>query len=98
MEEYEINYEVVYCLTGAYGNETMCDGDSGGPAFWEDTKDGNRAYLIGIGSSSNHGDRELACGEAPFKPGIFSRVNTDTTLNWLLSNAGKDLKKCLLEE
>ena len=86
-----------YCLNGTNGYETMCVGDSGGPAFWEDQEDSNRAYLIGIFSNFFKRKKQV-CGEEPFFPGLFSRVNIAKTLNWLLPNAGKDLDDCLLEE
>ena len=89
--------ESIYCLGGTNGNETMCLGDSGGPAFWEDPNDTNRAFLIGI-ASSYLALEDQTCGEEPFIPGMFSRVNIDNTLKWLLSNAGTDLDDCLLKE
>ena len=100
-----------YCLNGTIGIETMCLGDSGGPAFWEDQNDSDRAYLIAIAShtitidsdddyddsSYNKTKINPTCGQQTY-PGIFSRVNVANTLNWLIPNAGKDLEKCLLEE
>ena len=91
------NLGIGYCLNGTNGYETLCVGDSGGPAFWEDQEDSNRAYLIGIASAS-YGRKDQACGEEPFRPAMFSRVNIANTLNWLIPNAGIDLDDCLLEE
>ena len=86
-----------YCLNGTNEYETLCEGDSGGPAFWEDQEDSDRAYLIGIASAA-YGRKNQVCGEEPFRPAMFSRVNIANTLNWLIPNAGIDLDECLLDE
>ena len=87
-----------YCLNGTNGNETLCEGDSGGPAFWEDKDDFNRAYLVGIASTRWTVSPFQQCGDRPIQPGKFSRVNIAKTLNWLLVNSGTDLEDCLLEQ
>ena len=76
----------------------MCMGDSGGPAFWEDQNDSDRAYLIGIASAYFKIKANQACGEDPLYPGVFARVNVANTLNWLIPNAGKELEDCLLDD
>ena len=87
-----------YCLNGTNGNETLCIGDSGGPAFWEDQNDSGRAYLIGIAAETYFPLTDQKCGEEPINPGVFARVNVANTLNWLIPNAGKELEDCLLDD
>ena len=82
-----------FCVLGKMRKESICIGDSGGPAIWEDPKYNNRAYLMGIASEKG-GD--LVCGKYPVLPSTFSSV-PGKVMKWVLKHGGKDVDDCLVK-
>ena len=82
-----------FCLIGKHRKESLCVGDSGGPAIWEDPKYNNRAYLMGIASETHH----EKCGNPPIAPSTFVAVPGDV-MTWVLSKGGKDVDECLVKD
>ena len=82
-----------FCVIGKMRKESICIGDSGGPAIWEDPKYNNRAYLMGIASEKG-GD--LVCGKYPVLPSTFSSVPGEV-MKWVLKHGGEDVDDCLVK-
>ena len=82
-----------FCVIGKMRKESICIGDSGGPAIWEDPKYNNRAYLMGIASEKG-GD--LVCGKYPVLPSTFSSVLGEV-MKWVLNHGGEDVDECLVK-
>ena len=82
-----------FCVIGKMRKETICIGDSGGPAIWEDPKFNNRAYLMGIASEKG-GDS--VCGKQPVLPSTFSSV-PGKVMKWVLKHGGEDVDDCLVK-
>ena len=82
-----------FCVLGKMRKESVCAGDSGGPAIWEDPIYNNRAYLMGI--ASEMGGKGL-CGQEPILPSTFSSVPGEV-MEWVLKHGGKDVDDCLVK-
>ena len=79
-----------FCAKGDNEQRT-CQGDSGGAAIWEDSKDQNRKYLIGI-ISLDDGE----CGETtPTTPTIYAAISKKVA-DWLHKKINPDLE-CRLQ-
>ena len=82
-----------FCVIGKMRKESICIGDSGGPAIWEDPKYNKRAYLMGI--ASEMGGKGV-CGQEPVLPSTFSSVPGEV-MEWVLKHGGKDVDDCLVK-
>ena len=82
-----------FCLIGKHRKESICVGDSGGPAIWEDAKFNNRAYLMGIASETSNS----LCGLEPIAPSIFATLPGDV-MKWVLKHGGDEVDDCLVKD
>ena len=82
-----------FCVIGKIRKETICVGDSGGPAIWEDPKFNNRAYLMGIASEMGG----YTCGKHPVLPATFASVPGEV-MKWVLKHGGEDVEDCLVKK
>ena len=73
------------CLVGK-NDETACFGDGGSPAIWEDQKDYNRAYLIGIFTEPL---RIPQCEALPVLPSKYAFV--PHVLEWIRKEGGNEV-------
>ena len=75
-----------FCAKGDNEQRT-CSGDSGGAAIWEDGRDQNRKYLIGIISLD---DGECG-GTTPTTPTIYAAISKKVA-DWLHKEINPDLE------
>jgi secreted trypsin-like serine protease len=76
------------CAYGRYRQRDACAGDSGGPLIWENRKESNRSYLVGITSM---GKEECL---TPFYPaGIYAKVAEQVV--WIAKTCGRAIQQCL---
>ena len=83
-----------FCVRGL-NEQTICEGDSGGPVIWEDKNDLNRAYLMGIASQK----QGLGCGISPNNPSNFALIPAPNVLDWIVKFdfEHKEIIECLHE-
>jgi secreted trypsin-like serine protease len=80
--------ENMMCAYGRYRKRDACIGDSGGPLIWENRKELNRSYLVGVTST---GKEECL---TPFYPaGIYAKVASEVI--WIVKTCGPAIQKCL---
>ena len=83
----------VLCLTDeGQKKRSVCPGDSGGPVIWDDEKDQDRSYLMGVISQG-----QGLCFQDPSKKLLPPKaVWVPAVMDWLISIAGKELQSCLI--
>ena len=71
-----------------------CPGDSGGPIMWEDKKDKNKVYLMGIIESGSYVDNK--CGKP--RNNFFTTIATSVPaiMWWIKSLNYPEINECLL--
>jgi hypothetical protein len=76
------------CAYGRYRKRDSCAGDSGGPLIWENRKELNRSYLVGVTSTGKE-----TC-KTPFYPaGIYAKVAEQVV--WIAKTCGRAIQQCL---
>ena len=84
---------IVLCLTDeGQKKRSVCPGDSGGPVIWDDEKDQDRSYLMGVISQG-----QGLCFQDPSKALLPPKaVWVPAIMDWLVSIGGPELESCLL--
>jgi secreted trypsin-like serine protease len=76
------------CAYGIYCERDTCDGDSGGPLIWENRKELNRSYLVGVTSMGKQ-----SCKGPMYPAAIYAKVASQVV--WIAKTCGRAIQQCL---